>query len=369
MLSKANINRRGFLMQRRREVDMTQGNITRHIISFALPLLVGNVFQQLYNMVDTWVVGRYVGNTAFSAVGTVGPITNLLIGFFGGLASGAGVVISQYYGAHRYDKVQDAVHTAVAMTLILSVVFTAVGFTMVPLMLKLIKMPPDVVPEATAYLRIYFAGITGLMIYNMGAGILRAIGDSQRPFYFLVVCAIMNIILDLTFVLAFDMGVMGVALATILSQAVSAIWVMRFLCGKQTILHIRRENLKFSPGVMGPVLALGISPFIMQSTESAIFIIFNTGLQRYGGDLYVATMTIMQSLMQLCFCPLQGFTSGIQPIISYNYGAKNYNRVKMVIKRMTSIGFAFTIIAFLVITNFPEIFAFPNPTNVVCAHI
>ena len=143
---------------------MTEGNITRHIISFALPLLIGNVFQQLYNTVDTWVVGNYVSNEAFSAVGTVGPIINMLIGFFMGLSSGAGVVISQYYGAKRYDEVHDTVHTAMVMTIIMGIAFTAIGLGMTPFMLRLMNTPENVMPESTAYLTIYFSGILGLMI-------------------------------------------------------------------------------------------------------------------------------------------------------------------------------------------------------------
>ena len=206
----------------RRDVDMTQGSITRHLIQFALPLLAGNVFQQLYNMVDTWVVGNFVSNEAFSAVGTVGPIINMLIGFFMGLSSGAGVVISQYYGAHRPEKVRDTVHTAMVLTLVLCGVFTALGLALIPAMLDLMNTPAEVLPESTAYLSIYFSGITGLLIYNMGSGILRAVGDSRRPFYFLVVSAMLNTGLDLLFVIRFHMGVAGVAWATIIAQAVSA---------------------------------------------------------------------------------------------------------------------------------------------------
>ncbi len=172
-------------VRRGRDVDMTQGSITRHIVSFAVPLLLGNIFQQLYNMVDTWVVGNYASNDAFSAVGSVGPIINMLIGFFMGLSSGAGVVISQYYGAGRYDEVRKTVHTAITMTLILAAVFTVAGNVITPWMLKLMNTPADVEPEARAYLQIYFSGITGLMLYNIGTGILRAVGDSRRPFYFL----------------------------------------------------------------------------------------------------------------------------------------------------------------------------------------
>ena len=183
--------------KRGKDVDMTQGNITRHIILFALPLLAGNIFQQMYNMVDTWVVGKFVSNEAYAAVGTVGPIVNMLIGFFMGLSSGAGVVISQYYGAKRHEDVKRTVHTALTMTAVIGILFTIIGHSMTPFMLRLMKTPENVLPESTAYLGIYFSGITGLMFYNIGAGILRAVGDSKRPFYFLVVCAVMNTLLDL----------------------------------------------------------------------------------------------------------------------------------------------------------------------------
>ena len=163
----------------KRDVDMTQGSIFRHLITFAFPLLIGNIFQQLYNTVDTWVVGNYVSNEAFSAVGTVGPVINMLIGIFLGLSSGAGVVISQYYGAKRYDKVRDTVHTSIVMTLILAVLFTIIGIAMIPFVLNFMKTPAEVMPESSAYLTIYFAGVIGLMLYNMGAGILRAVGDSS----------------------------------------------------------------------------------------------------------------------------------------------------------------------------------------------
>ena len=185
-------------------VDMTQGHVVGHLVRFAIPLLLGNLFQQLYNTVDLWVVGRYVSNEAYSAVGTVTPIINMLIGFFLGLASGAGVVISQYYGAKKEDKVRETVHTSLVMTLILGIVLTVVGILIIPTMLQLMKTDLQAVPEATTYLTIYFAGSLGLMLYNMGSGILRAVGDSNRPFYFLVVSTLLNIALDLFFVIGLD---------------------------------------------------------------------------------------------------------------------------------------------------------------------
>ena len=212
------------LHRTRRDVDMTEGGIVRHLLMFALPLLLGNIFQQMYNMVDTWVVGNYVSNEAFSAVGSVGPIINTLIGFFSGLSSGAGAVISQYYGAKREDKVQETVHTAVVMTLVLGVLFTAVGILITPFMLQMMKTPDEVMPQSAAYLRIYFSGIMGLMLYNIGAGILRAVGDSRRPFYFLVVSALLNTFLDLLFVLGFGMGVRVLPMQRSLRRASRHCW-------------------------------------------------------------------------------------------------------------------------------------------------
>ena len=197
------------------DVNMTEGNISRHIISFALPLVAGLLIQQLYNIVDTWVVGNYVSDEAFSAVGTSGPILNMIFGIFTGLATGVSVVISQYYGANDYDNVSKTVHTALLTTLFIGIVFTGIGIAIVPTMLGFMNTPDEVLPAATQYLTINFAGIIGAMIYNIGSGIMRSVGDSKRPFYFLAVSAVSNIVLDLVFVLLFDMGVFGVALATI----------------------------------------------------------------------------------------------------------------------------------------------------------
>ena len=231
-------------LKRKVKTDMTEGNITAHLIRFALPLLIGNLFQQLYNTVDTWVVGNFVSNEAYSAVGSVGPIINMLIGFFSGLASGAGVVISQYYGAKDEEQVKKTVHTSIALTLILCVVLTAIGLLMIPLVLDLMKTPESVIPEATTYLTIYFSGLTGLLIYNMGAGILRAVGDSQRPFYFLVVSAVTNTVLDLVFVIVFKMGVAGVAWATIIAQGLSALLVVITLMVNKSCIKLEIRKIK-----------------------------------------------------------------------------------------------------------------------------
>ena len=317
----------GFLPGKRRDVDMTEGNITRHIISFAIPLLIGNIFQQLYNTVDTWVVGNYVNNQAYSAVGTVGPIVNMLIGFFMGLSSGAGVVISQYYGAHQPDKVKQTVHTALLMTLILGAVFTVLGIAMIPAMLNLINMPGNVQGEATTYLTIYFAGILGLMLYNIGAGILRAVGDSQRPFYFLVVSAVLNIGLDLLFVLVFNMGVAGVALATILAQGVSAVLVIITLLRTRACIKLIPKELNIHWDMLKKIFTVGI-PAALQMAITSFSNIFVQSYINHFGEFCMSGWTTYAKVDQLLFLPMQSISLASTTFVGQNLGRNQPERAR-----------------------------------------
>ena len=314
-------------LSRRKDVDMTSGNIVRHIFSFALPLLVGNIFQQLYNTVDTWVVGNFVSNEAFSAVGTVGPIINMLIGFFMGLSAGAGVVISQYYGAKREEDVSRAVHTSVVMTLIIGAVFTFIGIGMTPFMLRLMKTPPEVLPESTAYLTIYFSGLMGLMLYNIGSGILRAVGDSQRPFYFLVVCAILNTVLDLLFVLVFQMGVEGVALATILSQGVSAILVMITLLRTGGCIRLSVKKLRLHFDMLSKIVRVGI-PAALQMAVTAFSNIFVQSYINYFGADCMSGWTAYAKVDQLLFLPMQSISLASTTFVGQNLGRNQPERAR-----------------------------------------
>ena len=311
---------------------MTQGNITRHIISFALPLLVGNIFQQLYNTVDTWVVGNYVSNEAFSAVGTVGPIVNMLIGFFMGLSSGAGVVISQYYGAKREDAVEKTVHTAIVMTLILGVLFTFLGLGLTPLMLDLMNTPDDVLPESSAYLSIYFSGILGLMLYNIGAGILRAVGDSTRPFYFLVVCAVLNTVLDLVFVLVLHMGVEGVALATIISQGVSALLVIITLLRSHECIRLSFRKLRIHWQLLKKIFLVGI-PAAIQMAITAFSNIFVQSYINYFGSDCMSGWTAYAKVDQLLFLPMQSIALASTTFVGQNLGCNQIRRAKEGVKQ------------------------------------
>ncbi len=306
---------------------MTEGNIARHIISFAIPLLLGNIFQQLYNTVDTWVVGNFASNEAYSAVGNVGPIVNTLIGFFTGLSSGAGVVISQYYGAHRYEEVEKTVHTAIVMTLILGVLFTAVGLAMTPLMLDLMKMPDSVRPDAVTYLSIYFSGIMGLMLYNMGAGILRAVGDSRRPFYYLVVCAVMNTALDLLFVLKFRMGVTGVALATILSQFTSAVLVIIALLRTNNCVKLSVKKLKVHWDFLKKIFTVGI-PAALQLAITAFSNVFVQSYINHFGPDCMSGWTTYARVDQLLFLPMQSISLAATTFVGQNLGCNQVARAR-----------------------------------------
>ena len=352
--------------QRKKDVDMTEGNITRHIIMFAFPLLIGNVFQQLYNTVDTWVVGNYVSNEAFSAVGTVGPIINMLIGFFMGLSSGAGVVISQYYGAKRYDEVHDTVHTSLVMTLIMGVIFTGIGLSMTPFMLRLMNTPDNVMPESSAYLTIYFSGMLGLMIYNIGSGILRAVGDSQRPFYFLVVCAVLNTVLDLLFVLVFKMGVEGVALATILSQGVSAVLVIITLMRTDTCIKVRLRDLKINFTMLGKIFRVGI-PAAIQMAITSFSNIFVQSYINYFGDNCMSGWTAYAKIDQLLFLPMQSISLASTTFVGQNLGRNLIDRAKEGVKQSLIIAMVSTIILMIPVMVFasPVVAFFNSKKEVV----
>ena len=351
---------------RRKDVDMTEGNITRHIISFALPLLIGNVFQQLYNTVDTWVVGNYVSNEAFSAVGTVGPIINMLIGFFMGLSSGAGVVISQYYGAKRNREVHDTVHTAMVMTLVMGVAFTAIGLAMTPFMLRLMNTPDNVMPESTAYLTIYFSGILGLMVYNIGAGILRAVGDSQRPFYFLVVCALINTVLDLLFVLVFHMGVEGVALATVIAQSTSALLVVITLMKTDTCIKFRLRDLKINYAMLGKIFRVGI-PAAIQMAITAFSNIFVQSYINYFGDNCMSGWTAYAKIDQLLFLPMQSIALASTTFVGQNLGCNQVERAKKGVSQALLIAIVSTVVLMIPVMAFasPVVAFFNGKAEVV----
>ncbi|MBQ2718834.1 MAG: MATE family efflux transporter [Clostridia bacterium] len=321
---------------KRHERDMTEGSIAKNLWLFALPLMVGNLFQQLYNMVDTWVIGQTGNGGAFAAVGNVGPIINILIGLFSGLASGAGVVISRYFGAHEREKLSRAVHTAVAMTLLLAAVFTVLGVLLTPAILRLMLggEENEVFAYAKEYLTIYFSGLAGLLLYNMGAGILRAVGDSRHPFYFLLVSAVANIVLDLLFVFALGMGVAGVALATVISQALSALLTVLTLLRTPSDVRVRVRAIRLDPAILWRIVVIGI-PAALQLALTAFSNVF---VQSYIAGVNVSSVaeqtavlggwTTYSKIDQFLFLPSQSLSLAATTFVGQNLGAGNVRRAR-----------------------------------------
>ena len=307
------------------DVDMTEGNIAKHLITFALPLIFGNLFQMLYNMVDTWVVGNYVSDTAFSAVGTLASVTNLMIGFFTGLAGGVGVIISQHFGAGNNERVKRAVHTAATLTLILCVVFTALGLILVKPFMVILKMPSEVEPEAVSYLSVWFTGISSLMIYNMGSGIMRAVGDSRRPFYFLVVSAIINTVLDLLLVLVFDMGVVGVALATVIAQTVSALMVIITLMTANSAVRFQPKAMCLDRELLGKIIRIGI-PTALQMSITSFSNIFVQSYINFFGKECMGGWTAYSKIDQIVLLPMQSISLATTTFVGQNLGKRQTER-------------------------------------------
>ena len=305
-------------------MDMTEGSIPSLLIRFAIPMLIGNLFQQLYNTVDSWVVGNYVSQSAFAAVGSVGPILNTAIGFFSGFATGAGVVIGQYAGAKDHKRLSETVSTTILVTLILCVIFTAVCSLTVPFMIDIMNMPDaaesSIRAEASLYLRIYFMGMTGLMLYNIGAGILRAIGNSEIPLVALIISALLNIVLDLSFVLGLGMGVDGVALATVIAQAGSALFLLLYLTRSKEAYRIVWTRLRINGQILRKIIRIGI-PTAIQLAITAFSNVFVQSYINAFGDDCMAGWSAYNKIDAFAMLPMQSISLAVTTFVSQNYGA------------------------------------------------
>lgn len=307
--------------------DLLKGSIWKSILIFSLPLLVGNLFQQLYNTVDSYVVGNFVSSHALAAVGQSTSIINMLVGFFMGLSTGAGVVIAQYFGAKETKKMQDSIHTSLALTLVLCVLFTILGIALSKPILVMIGSPKEVLPLAVIYLQIYFAGVSFSLIYNMGAGILRALGDSKNPLIYLVVSSLVNIVLDFVFVIYFHLGVAGVGIATTLAQLVSAILVMHELMHTDKEYKVYISKIRFSKPILSRIISIGIPAALQNSIVSFSNVIVQSYISKFGSAAVAgySTTTKLDGFLQL---PIQSFSMAITTFVGQNYGAQNYKRVR-----------------------------------------
>ncbi len=307
---------------------ITEGIIWKQLLLFFFPILLGTFFQQLYNTADAMVVGQYVGKQALSAVGgTTGTLINLLVGFFVGLSSGATVIISQFYGARHLDRLSTAVHTAVAFSVAGGAALMIVGILLAPWALAAMDTPADVMDYAITYIRVYFVGMIPNLLYNMGAGILRAIGDSKRPLYYLIISCMTNIVLDFVFVLGFNLGVLGVGLGTVISQLISAVLVMNRLLRTDDAYRVELGKIRIVPKMLGRIVKIGIPAGLQSVMYSISNIIVQVGVNRLGTDV-VAAWATYGKIDGLFWMMLGAMGISVTTFVGQNYGAGKSQRVR-----------------------------------------
>lgn len=330
-------------VKKSRSILMTEGVIWKQMIAFSIPLLIGNIFQQLYNTVDSVVVGNYIGSAALAAVGSSNSLINLIVGLFMGIATGSGVVIAQYYGARDGEKMHWAVHTAMTLSMIGGFALIFIGIWAAPFVLRLMGTPEEVMPNSVRYLQIFFCGSLFNLVYNMGAGILRAVGDSKRPLYFLCVASVLNIVLDLLFVVVFHMGVEGVGYATIISQGVSAAMVVAVLVRSNEIYRLELKKLRIDTRMMKRILYYGIPTGIQQAIISMSNVIVQANINSFGATAMAGCSSYMK-IDGFVMLPLQSFNMAAMTFTGQNIGAKKMDRVKKGIVQGIVISFIYTVI-------------------------
>ncbi len=333
--------------------------IGKLLFRLAVPAVIAQLINVLYNIVDRIYIGNIPGTgaLALTGLGVTFPILMIISAFAAFVGMGAAPLAGIRMGEGNNQGAEKILGNCVTLLTILSVVLTAVFLIFKRPLLYLFGASDNIIGYADDYITIYLIG-TVFVLFALGLNtFISAQGFATTAMLSVLIGAVANIVLDPIFIFVFGMGVRGAALATILSQGLSAAWIVLFLLGKKTHLRIRRKNLRLSPAIIGPIAALGLAPFIMQSTESLVNIVLNRGLQTYGGDLYVGTLTIMTSLLQFVVLPIQGVVQGAQPIISYNFGAGNTARAKETFRRLLIVTFSATVLCSLILVLFPGVFA------------
>lgn len=306
---------------------MTEGPIWRKILFFSIPLILGNLFQQLYNTVDSIIVGNYIGSEALAAVGSSGSIINLLIGFCIGASAGAGVVISQFFGARDKEGVRKAVHTTIAIAIGAGIILTAAGILLAPVILRAMGTPAEVFGQAVTYLQVYFGGILFSVIYNMSAGILNAVGNSKRSLLYLMIAAISNIFLDLLFVVALKMGIVGAALATDISQLISCIFIMLFLTRSQDVYHVKIRDIRLYDHLFSKIVKIGLPTGIQNIVISFSNVIVQSSVNSFGA-VAMAGFAAYIKIDGFNILPVLSFSMAATTFAGQNIGAGQYHRVK-----------------------------------------
>ena len=341
---------------RRDEEALASAPIGRLMFKLAVPAVAAQLINMLYNIVDRIYIGHIpqAGQLALTGVGVTFPILMLISAFAAFAGMGGAPLASIRLGAGDRESAEQILGNSLTMLLCTAAVLTLFFSAFKRPILMAFGASNDTIGYALDYISIY---LLGTLFVQLALGLntfISAQGKSLIAMCSVLIGAALNIVLDPLFIFVFHLGVRGAAIATILSQAVSACWVLFFLCSSRSGLRIRPANMKPRASVLGKIAGLGVAPFIMQSTESLVTVVLNTGLQTYGGDLYVGSLTIMQSVMQMIVMPIQGITQGTQPIMSYNYGAGNYQRVRSTFKRLLAVTLTATVCAFLAVLLFPR---------------
>lgn len=307
--------------------DMTEGNLYSLMLGFALPTLLSQIFQQLYNTADAFIVGKCLGTNALAAVTSSGTLIFLLVSFFMGMAMGAGVVISRYFGARKEREVSRAIHTVLAFGIASGVILTVVGVTLTPTFLRWMQTDPEVMPEAVEYFRYYFLGALALVLYNICRSIINALGDSRRPLYYLIFSSLLNIVLDLLFLAVFRWGVWSAAVATVLSQTASVVLCMVYLLQKGNIFTVELRKIRFHRDMLSEIVRYGLPSGVQNSVIAFANVIVQSQINSFG-KLAMAAYGTHAKIEGFAFLPITSFNMASTTFISQNLGAKQYDRAK-----------------------------------------
>ena len=330
---------------------MTEGPIWKKILYFSIPLILGNLFQQMYNTVDSIIVGNYIGSEALAAVGSSGSIINLLIGFCVGASAGAGVVISQYYGAQNKEGVRKAVHTTIAISIVAGLIMTVAGVLLVPVILRMMGTPAEVFKQAVIYLQVYFGGIFFSVIYNMSAGILNAVGNSRRSLLYLIIAAVSNIFLDLLFVVVLRMGIIGAALATDVSQFISCIFILAFLIRSKEVYRLKIREIGFYDNLLFRILKIGLPTGLQNIVISISNVIVQSSVNSFGA-VAMAGFAAYIKIDGFNILPVLSFSMAATTFTGQNIGAGKYDRVKKGMYVSVAMGIIYTILTGILLLMF-----------------
>lgn len=315
---------------RKYEIDMCNGPLLGKILIFYVPLMLSGILQLLFNAADVVVVGRFAGNEALAAVGSTGSLTNLIVNLFIGLSVGANVLVARFYGANQKDELREMVQTAIATSVVSGVLLVFVGFFVSRPALVLMGTPDDVISHSVLYMRIYFAGMPFMMAYNFGAAVLRAVGDTKRPLYYLLIAGVVNVLLNLLFVIVFSMGVAGVATATVISQAISACLVIRCLVRTDSVYRLELKGIKIVPDKLAKMFQIGLPAGLQGALFSISNVLIQSSVNSFG-SVAMAGNTAGSNIEGFVYTAMNAFYQSAISFCGQNYGAKRYKRVGRVL--------------------------------------